>query len=86
MESQLTSACGTIWAGDIGQLAAWFGVTYSTIWKRKKGILHWIATGEFPACKKTGRRPLITPEIREFVEQLLDRDPTLYLDEIADYI
>jgi transposase len=70
---------------DLNKLAAVYGVYYSIVQRRKKNLIDRILLGYDPRIP-TSRATLITPDIRQYVEDLINRFNTLYLDEIVDYV
>jgi len=70
---------------DLNKLAACYRVVYSTIQRRKKKLEEQLYTRIDPR-KSAGPSPLVTPEIWQYVEDLIERHQMLYLDEVADYV
>jgi transposase len=70
---------------DPKEVAELFTISYQSVIARRKGLRMREATG-IDNRKVAGRPRLVTDEIREWVIELLIRDPTLYQDEIAQYI
>jgi transposase len=70
---------------DLNELAAVYRVHYSTVQHYKKNLIDRILLGYNPRIPAS-RVTLITPDIRQYVEDLIDRFNTLYLDEITDYV
>ena len=59
--------------------------TYSTVIKRRAVICRIELTGT-DNRRKAGRPRIITPELLEYVIALIERNATLYQDEVADFI
>ena len=68
---------------DMRELAALFHTTYSTIQKRR-AVVRSRPAGT--VLNRGGRPSIITDDIRRYVHALIERFPSIYLDEIADYI
>jgi transposase len=69
---------------DMRELAYLFQTTYSTIQKRRATIRLQQEPGY--VRNRGGRPSIITDEIRHYMAALIKRDPTFYLDEMADFI
>lgn len=70
---------------DIKRLAYEFSTTLNTVQRIRKGLLIRRAIGA-DLRGREGRKRLITPPMEAFIKQLLQRDPSLYQDEISTYI
>jgi hypothetical protein len=70
---------------DPHEIAMLYSTTYSIVIKRK-ALLRQIELTGVDNRQKPGRPCIITPEILEYTIALIERDSTLYLDEVANYL
>ena len=66
---------------DFNVIAAHYNTTYKTICERNRRL----QKGRVPQ-RSRGPAPVINRQIEVFIAELLEREPELYQDEIADYI
>ena len=69
---------------DMNELACLFQTSYNTIQKRRASLR--LRMGPDYKLNKCGRPSIITDEIRDYVQSIIERNPTVYLDEIADFV
>jgi len=70
---------------DLNEVAVLYSTTYSTVRRRMANIRRISLEGK-DHRRKAGRPKLVTDEMLEYAIALIDRDPTFYLDEVADFI
>ena len=70
---------------DPHEIAVLYGTTYSTVIKRRALVRRIELTGT-DTRRKAGRPRIITPELLEYAIALIERNATLYQDEVADFI
>ena len=70
---------------DMKEVAVLYGCTYNAVSRRRANIRRISLTG-VDHRHKAGRPRIVTPEMLEYAVALIERDPTLYLDEVADFL
>lgn len=70
---------------DPHEIAVLYGTTYSIVIKRRALVCRIELTGT-DTRRKAGRPRIITPELLEYAIALIERNATLYQDEVADFI
>jgi hypothetical protein len=70
---------------DPHEIAMLYGTIYSIVIKRRALVRRIELTGT-DTRRKAGRPRIITPELLEYAIALIERNATLYQDEVADFI
>ena len=70
---------------DPHEIAILYGTIYSIVIKRRALVRRIELTGT-DTRRKAGRPRIITPELLEYAIALIERNATLYQDEVADFI
>ena len=70
---------------DPHEIAMLYSITYNTVIKRRALVRRIELTGT-DNRRKAGRPRIITPELLKYAIALIERNATLYQNEVADFI